>query len=245
MHYYIYMYTFPNGKKYIGKTKRSMSQRQGSDWSGYKRCRLLWNAIQKYGTENIKTDILFEGTLTDEEASKLECFYIEKYKTNACKYKNPSYGYNLTDGGEGISGCVFTEERLEKLLAQLNEAIDKRRGKPLSDEHKQKLSESHKGLRKGYKLSEETKVKIGKANSLENISEETRKRKSLGHMKKVKATHIETGEVLIFNSRHEVAEYFGVRDSTVSRWINKTRNAPNNYIFENYSPTTTERVEVA
>ena len=245
MYYYIYMYTFPNGKKYIGKTKRSMTQRQGSDWSHYKRCRLLWNAIQKYGTENIKTDILFEGTLTDEEASKLECFYIAKYKTNACKYNNPSYGYNLTDGGEGISGCVFTEERLEKLLIQLKEATDKRRGKPLSEEHKRKLSESHKGIRSGYKLSEETKVKIGKSNSLENISEETRKRKSLGHMKKVKATHIETGEVLIFNSRQETAKYFGVGESSVTRWIKKLRNPSVPYIFENYLPTTTERKEVA
>lgn len=245
MYYYIYMYTFPNGKKYIGKTKRSMSQRQGSNWSRYKKCRLLWNAIQKYGTENIKTNILFEGTLTDEEASKLECFYIEKYKTNACKYKNPSYGYNLTDGGDGISGCMFTEERLEKLLAQLKEATDKRRGKPLSEEHKRKLSESHKGINLGHKLSDETKAKISKANSLENISEETRKRKSLGHMKKVKATHVKTGEVLIFNSHQEAAKYFGVRESSITRWISQTRNASNNYIFENYSPTTTERVEVA
>lgn len=217
MYYYIYMYTFPNGKKYIGKTKCSLSQRQGSNWSRYKRCRLLWKAIQKYGTENIKTNILFEGTLTDEEASELECFYIAEYKTNACKYSNPSYGYNLTDGGEGISGCVFTEERLKKLLAQLKKETDKHKGKPLSEEHKRKLSESHKGLRLGCKLSEETKAKISKANSLENISEETRKRKSLGHMKKVKATHIETGEVLIFNSRYETAEYFGVRESAVTR----------------------------
>ena len=137
------------------------------------------------------------------------------------------------------------EERWEKLLIQLREATDKRKGKPLSDEHKRKLSESHKGIRSGCKLSDETKAKISKANSLENISEETRKRKSLGHMKKVKVTNVGTGEVLIFNSHQEAAKYFGVKDSAVSRWINKTRNAPNNYIFENYSPTTTERVEVA
>lgn len=97
----------------------------------------------------------------------------------------------------------------------------------------------------GCKLSEEAKAKISKANSLENISEETRKRKSLGHMKKVKATHIETGEVLIFNSRYETAEYFGVRESAVTRWINKTRNPSIPYIFENYLPTTTERKGVA
>lgn len=245
MYYYIYMYTFPNGKKYIGKTKRSMNQRQGSDWSHYKKCRLLWNAIQKYGTENIKTDILFEGTLTDEQASELECFYIAKYKTNACKYNNPSYGYNLTDGGEGISGCVFTEERLEKLLAQLKEATDKRRGKPLSEEHKRKLSESHKGIRTGYKMSEETKRKIGESNSLKNISEETRRNKSVGHMRKVKATNKETNEVLIFDSRGDAAKYFNVRESSITRWINGTRNPTIPYIFENYSPTTTERKGVA
>lgn len=245
MHYYIYMYTFPNGKKYIGKTKRSMAQRRGNGWCGYKKSRLLWNAIQKYGTENIRTDILFEGALTYDEASDLERFYIAKYKTNACKYTNPSYGYNLTDGGEGISGCVFTEERLERLLAQLKKVQNERKGTPLSEEHKRKLSEAHMGIRTGYRLSEETKAKIGKSNSLENISEETRRRKSLGHMKKVKATHLGTGEIIIFNSRQEVAKHFGVRESAVTRWINGTRNPTIPYIFENYLPTTTERKEIA
>lgn len=246
MHYIIYMYTFPNDKKYIGKTKCSMNRRRGGDnWQHYKDCTLLWRAIQKYGTENIKTDILFEGVLTDEEASEKERFYIAKYKTNACRYKNPNYGYNLTDGGEGVSGYVPSEERMQEMLKQLEKAKEVRLSKPVSEESRRKMSESHKGLGVGCKRSEETKRKIGKANSLENISEETRRLKSIAHKKKVKATHKETGEVLYFDSQEDAAKYFGVRDSSITRWINGTRNSTKPYIFENYLPTTTEREGVA
>ena len=69
------MYVFPNGKRYIGKTKKSLNRRKGHQWNRYKYCPLLWKAIQKYGVENIKTEILFEGVLTDERASEKERFF--------------------------------------------------------------------------------------------------------------------------------------------------------------------------
>ena len=61
-HWIVYMYTFPNGKRYVGKTKRTLAQRQGAEFKGYRHCTLLWNAIQKYGVENIKQEVLFEIT---------------------------------------------------------------------------------------------------------------------------------------------------------------------------------------
>ena len=234
------MYIFPNGKRYIGKTKRKLTRRQHGDWSGYKSCTLLWKAIQKYGTENIKTEILFKGVLTDEEASEKERFFIAKFKTNACRYKNPSYGYNLTDGGDGVNGWKPSGERLIILQEQIRETARKRRGTKASEQTRRRLSESHIGLRSGYKMPEETKRKIGIANSLENISEETRKRKSDSHKKMVIATNNDDGTFLIFNSRMETAEYFGVRESAVTRWISGERKPRVNYKFDNYSPTTTE-----
>lgn len=237
------MYVFPNGKRYIGKTKKSLNRRKGYQWNRYKYCPLLWKAIQKYGVENIKTEILFEGVLTDERASEKERFFIAKYKTNANRYKNPQYGYNLTDGGEGLVGWHPTEERYKQMMQQLEKAKEVRLKQGVSEETRKKLSESHKG--KKHKLSEEAKKKIGIANSLEKISEETRRRKSKAHMKPVIAINIEDGTEIIFNSRSEAAEYFGVRESAVTRWINKTRNPSVPYKFDNYSPTTTERVEVA
>lgn len=238
--YTIYMYTFPNGKRYIGKTIRTLNARQGQDWSRYKRCRLLWAAIQKYGTDSIHIDVLFYGDLTNEESSEMERYYIAEYKTNANRYSNPSYGYNLTDGGEGVPGWKPTYERRDQLVEQMREIGKGHAGKTVSDTTRKRLSESHKGIRLGYKMPEETKRKIGEANSLKNMTSEEREHRKRSKMKKVLAFNPTTGEKLIFESRDIAAEHFGVRSSAVSRWIDGTRNPSNSYVFSNYSPTTTE-----
>jgi hypothetical protein len=112
----IYMYTFPNGKRYIGKTSTSLSDRQGgAKWSGYKNCTVLMKAVKKYGIENIKQEILFEGKITDEYSSRLEQIFILLFKTNCRRFKNPQYGYNTTDGGEGTVGHHHTEESKRKM----------------------------------------------------------------------------------------------------------------------------------
>lgn len=112
----IYMYTFPNGKRYIGKTSRELYERQGSsNFIEYQGNTLLWKAIKKYGADNIKQDILVEDYMKDEQAAAYEVQYIAEYKTNYCRYKNPSYGYNMTDGGEGAMGFIHTDEERRKM----------------------------------------------------------------------------------------------------------------------------------
>ena len=241
-HWIVYMYTFPNDKRYIGKTCYSMSRRQrDSSWSGYKNCTLLWNAIQKYGTENIRQDILFEDDMTNEKAARLEQICILLFKTNANRFCNPSYGYNLTDGGEGVSG---TKRKDEAHMRQVQEMIDKRRGCKLTDCHKEKLRAAHIGVKRGP-MSDKTKRKIGLANSKENMSEETKIRKSDSKKKMVIAVHRITGESIIFDSVFDAALHFNVKPSAVSRWCNKARNSTNDYIFDYYLPTTTEREELS
>jgi len=56
---------------------------------------MIYNAIQKYGWENVEHILLEEG-LTAEMAAEREKYYIALYKTN-----EKEYGYNLTYGGEG------------------------------------------------------------------------------------------------------------------------------------------------
>ena len=239
-HWIIYMYTFPNNKRYIGKTCYSMRRRQRDDlWTGYRKCTLLWNAIQKYGVQNIKQDILFEGDFSDEEASRLEKICILLFKCNASRFSNPSYGYNLTDGGDGVSG---TKRQDEAHMEQVKKMIDGRRGCELTEEHKNRLRVAHTGLKMGP-MSEETKRKIGVANSRENMSEETRVRRSNSKKKKIIATHKVTHESIIFDSASDAAYYFNVQPSSISRWCNKTRNSTTDYIFDYYLPTTTEREE--
>ena len=59
-----------------------------------------------------------------------------------------------------------------------------RKGKPMSEESKKKLSEAHKGKsvwNKGKKLSEETKKKLSETHKGKKLSEEARKKMSEAH----------------------------------------------------------------
>ena len=233
------MYTFPNGKRYIGATKRTLAQRQGRDWNRYKLNRLLWPAIQEYGIENIKTDILFEGDVPDETAGEMERFYIAEYKTNANRYNNPSYGYNLGDGGEGVHDRHLSEERKQQLREQVLVLQAHNRLRPVSEETRRRQSEARKGKHFGP-MSPEAKAKLSKANSRENMTWETHLRRSRASKKKTVMEDSE-GNITIFDCRQDVAARFGVSCATVSRWINGTRSNYNGYKFYDYSPTTTER----
>ena len=102
---YIYKYTYPNGKVYIGQTTTSVEKRWHEHVSNSKRLHskmVCDAAIKKYGKENIKIDILEvvevdnkKPTLLVEKLNKLEKRYISEYdSTNIAK------GYNILLGGE-------------------------------------------------------------------------------------------------------------------------------------------------
>lgn len=92
---FIYMYTSPNGKSYIGQTKTSLEKRRKNEYGeGYSGCPCFYNAIVKYkGLQNFKCEILEEvdNILLDEK----EKYYIAKYNTIV-----PN-GYNIDFGGQG------------------------------------------------------------------------------------------------------------------------------------------------
>lgn len=89
-----------NGKIYVGKTSFGKENR----WRGHvseakkgERSRLNY-AILKHGEENFFVTFLEEAR-TEEENGILERIWIFLLGS-----KNPSIGYNMTDGGEGSSG---------------------------------------------------------------------------------------------------------------------------------------------
>ena len=61
----VYKHTSPNGKVYIGMTCLKPIQRWKKDGSGYKRNTHFWGAIQKYGWENFKHEILSAKEASD------------------------------------------------------------------------------------------------------------------------------------------------------------------------------------
>lgn len=89
----VYKHTFPNQKIYIGVTCRKPEYRWDNGNGYSKSQRKMYNAIKKYGWENIKHEILFEN-LTKEEAASKEIELINFYQST-----NDKYGYNIEKGG--------------------------------------------------------------------------------------------------------------------------------------------------
>lgn len=90
-HGFIYCYTSPSGKKYIGQTIQTLQERAKMNGKGYSRCGIFYKAIQKYGFEKFKVEILEEPL--KELLDKKEQEWIAFLDTRA-----PN-GYNITDGG--------------------------------------------------------------------------------------------------------------------------------------------------
>lgn len=91
-HGYIYKYTSPSGKSYIGQTVTSLSERAGHNGKNYIGCKYFYSAIKKYGFQNFDCEIL--GEFLTEELNSKERYFIEAFGTLA-----PS-GYNIQQGGD-------------------------------------------------------------------------------------------------------------------------------------------------
>lgn len=178
-----------NGKIYIGLTSQQAERRWGSNGSGYCNNKHFWRAIQKYGWDNFEHRILFEN-LSKEQACEIECCLIQQLKTT-----DKTYGYNKSSGGEApASGITLSEESRKKIS-------DKLKGRTFSDEHRERLSNSERGIKKP-KLSEERKKQI--SNFMNGA----------GNPRAKKVICIETGE--IFGCIKEAADSIGVSRKVLS-----------------------------
>lgn len=117
-----YVYVFINNinqKIYIGKTIELYSKR----WNEHKYNAFTKNlnnyfykALRKYSWDSFSRYVIFqsEESLDKDFINSIICAkemeLIFKFKSN-----NPKFGYNLTDGGEGIVGFHHSEETRKKL----------------------------------------------------------------------------------------------------------------------------------
>ena len=110
--YFIYLYSFKNGKKYIGQTY------VGSGRYGHRsqyRGQLVYHAMKKY--PDYKKEILChccEGLV-----DYLECFFIQKYDST-----NPDKGYNCEYGG-CLNKHIPEETRKKKSIPIICEELNK------------------------------------------------------------------------------------------------------------------------
>ncbi len=174
--YTVYKHIFPNNKIYIGITKQKL-ERRWSKGKGYKLCPLMNKAIEKYGWNNIKHEILFTG-LSKEQAEQKEIQLIKEYKCN-----NRKYGYNIENGG---NCCGTHSEETKKKIGAKSKGNKRCLGRKISKKHIEKLyegrikkyKETGKYGYQGYKHTQEYKENLSKKIMGIKRSEETKKKLS-------------------------------------------------------------------
>ena len=140
--YTVYKHTSPNNKVYIGITKRSPERRWYNGF-GYRTQKFFFRAIQKYGWENFKHEILFTN-LTKEEAEQKEIELIAMYKSN-----DRQFGYNIENGGN--CGEKHSEETKRKISLSNKGRSTWAKGQHFTEEHKNRLRESNLHKQKNCK----------------------------------------------------------------------------------------------
>ena len=108
---YIYLRTNKiNGKKYVGQVTTKRFKARQNRWNNLNQPyagNVINAARAKYGIEAFDFEILKE--CEDEELDYWEMYFIKELNTKA------PYGYNLTDGGDGMSGFTVSSETKKKM----------------------------------------------------------------------------------------------------------------------------------
>ena len=157
----IYKITSPTNKVYIGQSWNIENR-----WKSYNRlkCKMqpkIYNSLFKHGVKNHTFEILHNlpNDIDQKILNNYEIYYWELYKN--CNIE-------MLNLREPTSRGKFSKETIQKM-------IDCKINKPLSNTHKFNISIANKGkskpigfgdkisiAKKGYRCSEETKIKISK-----------------------------------------------------------------------------------
>lgn len=128
--YEVYLVTnLINGKYYVGITSQGVEERfKGHLWDAHRGSKTIFHsALRKYGVENFKLEVL-ESDIPQELAEERERYYIKAYDS----YYPSRKGYNMTEGGNGTIGYIFTEEARQKIS-------DAHRGRKFSAERNEHI----------------------------------------------------------------------------------------------------------
>jgi group I intron endonuclease len=123
-----------NGKVYIGSTKDITIRFNRHKYQlnkGIHGNEHLQNAWNKYGEDSFEFKTLM--VCSDSERNHCEQMFMDLYNS-----QNRDYGYNIKDA----DGHFITEETRLKI----SESLKGKKKEPFTDSHKQKLSESRKGI---------------------------------------------------------------------------------------------------
>jgi group I intron endonuclease len=186
-----------NNKGYVGITTRSLDRRWYEHRFVANSCgQLLAKAINKYGEQAFEI-MPIASAKTLENLKEVEKDLIVQFQTKV------PFGYNLTDGGDGVFGFKQSEEQKKR-------NGDLKRGTKASEETKAKMRVAHSGEKNhfyGKNHTEEAKRKnaeahIGKTGHWAGKArnEETKKKISESLKGKAGRPHTEEAKQKISNA---------------------------------------------
>jgi group I intron endonuclease len=149
---------------------------------------IFHRAIAFYGTgDEVWYHEILQTVETQDEANEAEKYWIHHFNCNAL---NEGSGYNMTDGGEGVTGYRHSEERREKISKAnfgktRSEETKIKMRKPKSEEHKAKLREALNKARQRMKENIQSGKTVIKKASSEKI-EKLKKAAQMPHVKEAK-----------------------------------------------------------
>lgn len=203
MRHYVYTLAYPDGRVfYVGKGVRDRIHRHERD-------ALLSRNINPY-KENVIRKILADGGQVIK--TKLAYFATHEealeYEIALILFLNATDSLtNLTPGGDGQIGVVFSEEHRRKL----SEAQKGKPREPLPPEARQRVAEGNRGRRR----SEKTRRRMSEARSGKPLSAEAKEKlrlvntgKSHSEEAKRKMSEAKKGRVVSEEERQSIGERF-------------------------------------
>ena len=164
--------------------------------------------------------LILKKYLTEEEAFKHEIYMIAVLGR---KDLGTGILWNFTDGGEGGSGAVRSEETRERMSLSM-------RGKRRSPEARKNISNARKGISRPHTEQSRQKIReahLGEKNHFygkplpERILEAARRK----NQKKVELMRISDGELFEFNSLLEACRFFNLHTQCLSAVCLKKRKS--------------------
>lgn len=165
-----------NGKCYIGFTSKwpdRIDQHISSALNSTDTSRKFYCAIRKYGPDAFMWEVLYQSLDVTHTHKVMEPYFIAEHKSNS------EFGYNMTDGGDGVIGYEWSDDlrtKHSKLISERHKRNreyyslhpelkpeSKPRKKPESynrSPHKQETKDKISKAKRGLKWTEETKQRV-------------------------------------------------------------------------------------
>lgn len=213
------MHTSPSNKRYIGITSQTPNRRWRKNGEGYKEHIYFWRAIQKYGWDNFKHEILHRN-LTKKEAEEKEIELIAYYNSN-----NVDFGYNMSIGGEsGSKGYKYTEEQRMRMSESRKGEKNGMYGKHHTEESIEKVRLKH--LREN--LSSDTIYKMSIAKKGKKRSDESIKKQVETISNKVICLETFT----VYNGTKEAGKLNDIDPSSIAKVCRGERKTAGGYHWQ-------------